>query len=213
MTEAEMTTVTSSLIDECYQLLSKTQSNVVWEILRQSDTFYQWNHYPKGDVYDRDTHSQYYYHAHPENQHRWEEHGHFHVFMRRKGIPETIQPKPLLPHQQNGKIEELCHLCGISMDKFGKPLRLFTTNRWVTGETWYTATDMCQLIPRFAITHAWPSWPTNIWLTQIVRNYQEAIEKLLHRRDKVIDDWQHQHPNDNVFEARELEITSFLLLA
>lgn len=204
------TAVTSSLIEDCYALLSKTKSNVVWEILRQSETFYEWNHYPKGDVYDNETHSQYYYHTHPpDHGNRWKEHGHFHLFIRKKGIPKPFSPKILKPFQREGKNDDLCHLCGISMDKFGKPLRLFTTNRWVTGETWYRARDICQFISRFAITHAWPSWPTNIWLTQFVRDHQDEIKTLLLERDKTIAAWQKKHPGTNVYEDRQLEITSF----
>ncbi|MGB1547173.1 MAG: DUF6969 family protein, partial [Alphaproteobacteria bacterium] len=48
---------------ECCRLLDKTGDNVVGELLRGHETFYEWNHYPKGDAYDSETHSQYYYHA------------------------------------------------------------------------------------------------------------------------------------------------------
>lgn len=205
------TPVKSSLLDDCYALLSKTKSNVVWELLRQSDTFTEWNHYPKGDVYDKETHAQYYYHAHPpDSGQRWPEHGHFHTFMRKKGIPAECQPKVLEPFQQEGKNDDLCHLCAISMDKFGKPIRLFTTNRWVTGETWYAADQIAQFYDRFAITHAWPSWPTNIWLTQLIHEYREEIIELLYQRDKTLETWQKKHPDVNAYEDRRLEVTSFI---
>lgn len=204
---------TTSVIEQCYQLLAKTNSNVVWEILRQADDFHHWKHYPLGDVFDKETKSQYYYHAHTnQTEQRWEEHGHFHLFIRQTGIPEKYQPKVLTPLQQGVKTDSLCHLCAISMDKFGKPIRLFTTNRWVTGETWYTAHDVIALLPRFAITHAWPSWPTNIWLTQLIQEYREQINQLLLERDRMVDEWQLQFPEKNVFENRALEITSSLIL-
>lgn len=205
------TTVASSLLNDCYALLSKTKSNVVWEILRQSETFTEWNHYPKGDVFDHDTHSQYFYHAHPPDLgKRWPEHGHFHLFMRKKGIPESIAPTPLLPFQQEGKNDDLCHLIAVSMDKFGKPMRLFTTNRWVTGETWYSAAAIEQFIDQFAITHAWPSWPTNIWITQLVQDYREQILTLLRERELTVERWQAAHPEVNAYEDRKLEVTSLL---
>jgi hypothetical protein len=208
-----MTTLDTSLIEKCYELLAKTQSNVVWEILRQSEPFVEWDHYPQGDVYDKETQGQYYYHAHPKNKNnRWKEHGHFHLFIRKTGIPENILPQMLQPHQEGIKTDDFTHLCAISMNKFGKPLRLFTTNRWVTGETWYSAKAVIQLLPLFSITHAWPSWPTNIWLTQLVQLYQREIATLLQQRDAVIEKWQHENPNANVFEDRNLEITSHLLL-
>jgi len=208
-----MTESTTSILEQCYDLLAKTKSNVVWEILRQTEKFYEWNHYPSGDVFDKETHSQYYYHAHAwEDGSRWDEHGHFHLFVRKEGIPDAYQPKLLLPMQEGVKTDDLCHLCAISMDKFGKPLALFTTNRWVTGETWYPAAAVIELLPLFSITHAWPSWPTNIWITQMLRTYQNEISQLLWERDRVIDDWQQQNPTTNVFEDRKLEITSYLSL-
>ena len=50
---------------EVYRLLRKSGDNVVGEVLRGQGEFYEWDHFPKGDVYDPETHSQYYYHAHP----------------------------------------------------------------------------------------------------------------------------------------------------
>ena len=50
---------------ECYRVLMKTDANIVGEVLREPDEFFEWDHYPEGDVYDFETHSQYYYHAHP----------------------------------------------------------------------------------------------------------------------------------------------------
>ena len=45
---------------ECYRVLRKSEANVVGEVLRGQGEFYEWDHYPEGDVYDFETHSQYY---------------------------------------------------------------------------------------------------------------------------------------------------------
>ncbi len=50
------------------RVVAKTGGNIVGEALRGQGTFYEWNHYPKGDVYDSETHPQYYYHAHAAGQ-------------------------------------------------------------------------------------------------------------------------------------------------
>ncbi|MCX7123993.1 MAG: hypothetical protein NTV32_10115 [Gammaproteobacteria bacterium] len=189
----------------------------MWEILRQSDPFTQWSHYPKGDVSDHTTHSQYFYHAHPaavaENA-RDHENGHFHLFLRKKGIPEQIQPKyiNLSQRPEGSKEEDICHLIAISMDKHGNPVSLFTTNRWVTGETWYSAADVIQLIDYFNIDHSYPSWPLNLWLSSIVRVYRDEIIALIHQRDQKIEAWQAQYPEKNAYEDRRLEVTSTLVL-
>ena len=65
-------------IETCYRVLRKGGLNVVGEVLRGYD-FIEMKHYPPDDVFDADTHSQYYYHAHREVEN---EHGHFHTFLR-----------------------------------------------------------------------------------------------------------------------------------
>lgn len=203
-------------VELCYELLERSGSNVVWEILRQSDKFIQWNHYPKGDVYDKQSHCQYYYHAHSPNPNRAAEHGHFHVFMRRKAIPEHIQPAiiandPIKPKDQ----DDICHLIAIAMDKKGFPIRLFTTNRWVTGETWYHANSICQLVEHFHIDHSWPSWPTNLWLNAMMRWFTPEIKHLIQQRDAVISSMQQQLTPDDpiIYEHRGLEVISHMDIA
>ena len=75
---------------ECYRVLRQTSDNVVGEALRDGGTFYELDHYPAGDVYDWETHSQFYYHSH-----RPGEHGHFHTYLRPKGMPSSIKPTPV----------------------------------------------------------------------------------------------------------------------
>jgi len=137
---------------EIHRVLARTGDNVVGEILRDQGTFYEWDHFPPGDVYDRQTHSQYYYHAHPVDQRFDGEHGHFHTFMRPKGMPESVKPAPVPgfkpPKDPN---DALSHLIAISMTPQGLPFRLFTVNRWVTGEVWYSAGDVASLLERFDI--------------------------------------------------------------
>ena len=66
----------------CYRVLAKSNDNIVGELLKGQGTFYEMDHYPPGDVFDSETNSQYYYHAH-----RGGEHGHFHTFLRSDGMP------------------------------------------------------------------------------------------------------------------------------
>lgn len=201
-------------IRECYRVLKKAGSNVVWEILRQSEPFKRWDHYPKGDVIDRESYSQYFYHAHPRTSTKdtgdFEENGHFHLFIRKNGIPETMKPYEIdrSCRPEGSKEDEICHLIAISMDKYGYPIRLFTTNRWVTGETWYSAEDVIKLLDYFNVDHSYPSWPLNLWLSSMVRAYRTEIIDLIRKRDETIAAWQKAHPHRNVYEDRDLEITS-----
>ncbi len=187
---------------ECHRVLRKGGLNLVGEVLREQGTFYRNNHYPKGDVYDRDSHSQYYYHAHREN-----EHGHFHTFLRGKGMPEDAAPAPEAAERDWPAGEKaLAHLVAISMDKKGQPLRLFMTNRWVTGETWFPAPEITRMLERFEIDHAYPSWPVNRWITAMLRLYRPQIEALLLERDAALEARRAAHPGRDVFEDRDFEV-------
>lgn len=210
LTDAELKSMLSAgkKVLECVRVLGNTSDNVVGELLRDSGTFFEWNHYPDGDVYDPASHAQYYYHAHPKDE-RPGEHGHFHTFMRPKGMPPGIEPAPVPgfepPERDN---DALSHLIAISCDKTGNPIKLFTTNRWVTGEVWYAAADVCRMLNGFVIDHVRPSWAVNIWLTNMLILYRPQVRALVERRDEVVADWASTHPESDVYEDRTLEVTS-----
>ncbi len=189
---------------ECYRVLRRTGDNVVGEALRGGGVFYEFKHYPAGDVYDGDSHSQYYYHAHRKG-----EHGHFHTYIRHKGMPASVRPAPVsdfVPPKDPDNL--LSHIVAISMDSRGFPIGLFTTNRWVCGDTWYRAEDVCDMVGLFRIDHARPSWPMNRWITAMLTLFKPQITDLLLERDETIMAWQNKHPRANVFEDRDLDITS-----
>ncbi len=200
-------------IEECYRVMAKTGDNVVGELLRNQGTFYQWNHYPKGDIYDHATHSQYFYHAHVKGQ-RKGEHGHFHTFLRAKGMPVGVAPIAYSGDAEWPVDDKaLSHLIGISMNPKGFPIGLFSVNRWVTGEAWYTADDVVAMFGRFNIDHASPSWPANRWITAMLRLFHPQIIELVYKRDVVVADWQRKHPDRDVYEDRDLEITSTMAIS
>ena len=158
---------------DCMRVLSKSGHSLVSEVLRNNGDFTQWEHYPPDDVHDPDSHSQYYFHAHAPEETINHDFGHFHTFIMPRGIPEHLRPPQL-----NGKeysSDGSCHLIAISMSPEGMPERLFTTNRWVTGETWYAASDVIGLLDRFDMDVAHPSWPLNQWLSAMVVLFRPQI--------------------------------------
>lgn len=195
---------------ECYRALAKAGSNVVAEVLRGQGTFFEWQHYPKGDVFDPESHAQYFYHAHPHGLAEGE-HGHFHTFLRAPGMPEGIRPADTAdPLDPVAEAHTLSHIVAIAMNDQGYPIRLFTTNRWVTNENWYRAEDVVRMVERFAVDHTAPSWATNRWITAMVRLFAPDIAALLHQRDETVEEWRAQARGGDAFEARELEILSYL---
>ena len=191
-------------VTECHRVLAKTGNNIVGELLPRDGSFFQYDHCPPGDVYDRETHSQYYYHAHRKG-----EHGHFHTFIREKGLPKGMSPvEQSKVRYIKDRDDTLCHLVAISMNQNGWPIGLFTTNRWVTTENWFAAEDVCDILDRFKIDQARPSWPTNLWITAMLRLFRPQIVSLIRKRDAVLADWQKHHPKEDVFEDRKLDLPS-----
>lgn len=193
---------------ECRRVLGKVGLNVVGEVLRDQGEFVEMEHYPRDDVFDAETHAQYYYHAHRGEL----EHGHFHTFLRAAGMPDGVCPLPFARATEAWPAgdEAISHLVAISVDAWGEPIALFACNRWVTGETWYPAEDVIRMLDRFVIDHAWPSWPTNRWISALLRLYRPWIEGLLWHRDAVIAAHLNANPDDDVFEDRTLDITGLL---
>jgi hypothetical protein len=187
-----------------------------------------WRHYPEGEVYDPATHVQYFYHRHPPANGKIgggdvpAEGGHFHVFLRGEGIPAGIspmlfadavvadksRPTPQSAPLRRGRREEVCHLVAIAIGRGSEPRGLFTTNRWVTGETWYRADDMIRLIERIRFDAARPASLLDRWVEAIVCLFAPEIAKLLEERDKAILRWRWRRPRCNAFEDPGLEVAS-----
>ncbi|MGB0629171.1 MAG: DUF6969 family protein [Alphaproteobacteria bacterium] len=210
--KARLETMLEAGIDavECIRVLSKTGDNIVGELIKGHETFFEWDHYPTGDVYDHVSHAQFYYHAHPQEL-RSGEHGHFHTFLRANGIPGGIRPVALPDYEKpSDPNDDLSHLIAVSMDPTGLPIRLFSTNRWVTGETWYRADDVCKMVDLFDIDHAQPSWPVNRWITAILRLFHPQVVALIRARDARVKEWATSKDTENAYEDRDLEITALV---
>ncbi len=210
--ELEAMAAAGARVLECQRALATAGTSVVGEVLSGRDGFFEWDHFPAGDVYDWKTHAQYYYHSHPpENRGDLfdDEHGHFHTFLRRRGMPEGIRPLPLDDFRAPADPDDLLtHFIAISMDRTSAAIRLFTTNRWVTGENWYAAEDVIAMLPLFGVEHDRPNRHVNDWISNLVALFRPDIEKLLRRRDEVIAARADRFPRINVYEDRALELTS-----
>lgn len=192
------------------EVLARTGDNVVTAVLGDVATFYQWQHYPEGDVQDPGTGAQYYYHAHPPGSRPAGEHGHFHLFVRPAEAGMDVRPAPLPDFDPPDEPEDLLgHLIGVSVNADGQLRELFTTNRWVTAEHWFRAEDVIQMLPAFGVRHARPSWPLNRWLESIVSAFAPEIAGLVRARDQRITEWEDAHAG-NVFEDRALEYPASL---
>ena len=182
-------------------------------------------HYPPGEVWDAETHAQYFYHAHPEGGRDLGEHGHFHLFLGQGGMPTGMTPL-VLPemglapptnraergdpgtHRSVRDRGVFSHLIGMSIDVHGRPMTLFTTNRWVTGETWYRAEDVVRMLDRFDFAVATASL-LDRWLAAVLRVLKPAIIELIQARDTTVMDWRRRRSRQlHVFDDRRLEVVT-----
>lgn len=192
-------------VANCMRVMARSGTNVVADVLRGNGDFVEWDHYPPDDVFDPESRSQYYFHAHPPASRALADYGHFHTFLR-QGKADTSASRT--PGNEVSADEAISHLIGISVSREGAPERLFTTNRWVTGETWQSADKVVAMLDQFSIDLSLPSWPLNRWITGIITLFRPTIVTLLEQRDRAILDWSRRNPGIDVYEDRRLEILS-----
>ncbi|HJV85297.1 MAG TPA: hypothetical protein VJ698_07450 [Noviherbaspirillum sp.] len=159
--------------------------------LAGASRFVEWQHYPARDVHDKVSQSRFFYHAHSADERVEGEHGHFHVF-----VPG------------NGSTASFSHLVGISLDTFGMPMRIFSTNRWVTDETWIDSSGMESRLARFRVDARGRMAPVAAWITAFVRAYKGDIGDLLRKRDTVVAKRTRKASLDQVLEDRKLAVIS-----
>lgn len=133
-------------------------------------------HYPKGDVIDRQSGSQYFYHAH---RGQGSEHGHLHLFWHATASGRRRRDAGF-------RTSAPTHLFAISLDARGLPEALFTTNLWVTGGYWFDAPALLSMVDRFRIERGGRYAAANQWLNHFIHLYRDAIELTLHQRDRRV---------------------------
>lgn len=204
-------------IEACGRALARAGETLVGRLTRGVARPEPWSHYPPGgDVYDPQSHAQFYFHFHPEadpaptagpREAGQREAGHFHTFLRPAGMPYGLAPERPASAPAGGR-DAPSHLVAIAVDQAGLPVRLFTTNRWATDEAWYGADAVVAMLDRFAVEPGDPSWAISRWLTALFRLYRPEMAVLLRARDEALRRWQAAHPEVDVLEDGRLETAS-----
>lgn len=207
MTEREVESVEQAAnaaadIVEAMQSFAADSSNIVLDVLHGAP-FVEFEHYPPGDIRDPASGSQYYFHAHPPERLSYSDFGHFHLFLRPKETGGEVAARRSRPDKS------ICHLAGISVDERGYPVGLFTTNRWVTDEAFYPADVVIGMLQNFKVEGPVPSFQVNRWVTAMPVLFKADLISLIGERDAKIEAWRRAHPDSDVFEDRQLEITSW----
>ena len=185
------------------------QKHILIDLLNATapEAFTEWQHYPPGDVHDRDKGALWFYHAHSEDEaaRPWQEHGHFHLFVYTEHVGESVQPIAL-PPEPDWDLGGLCHLVAISFDHAGTPTRVFTTNRWVAMEWQYPAEEVIRLLDKFDLDNEEFALTTR-WLMAALNLFRPQIEWSLRERDRVIARLREQDP-EGFSEDESIEVLS-----
>lgn len=181
--------------------LAERRSSVIAEVLPVDETPQLWRHYPQDDVHDAVTGAQFYYHCHDARETPAGEHGHFHLFMdplRAASNDPGLARDPA----------RLVHLVAIAISENGLPQRLFTTNRWVTGDRWVSAAEATEMLRGYAFAGEQAQSPLQRWLGGMaILFYPQAIE-LLRLRDERLRRLTAGGKRPNVLEDRRMHVVS-----
>jgi len=180
-------------------VLASKGLNTITAVLGGHGALVEWQHYPGDkDVFDPRSGSQYYFHSHAKNGKASAEHGHFHLFGRaaHSGMQAARKEQPCT------------HLLGISVNAQGLPVRLFTTNRWVTDEQWLSGCQVLELIDSFSIGKRQPSQALHQWLRGMLLLFRPQIEGLIAQRDAWLQRAVNDRPLEKVLEDRRIHIIS-----
>lgn len=137
----------------------------------------------------------FYYHSHGHGRSRPGEHGHFHLFARdrRRGrAPGT----------------GYTHLLAMAVDGKGMPVRLFTTNLWVTGGAWRAARFVLQRLTDFNRLAGQPAIGSARWLGMMLALHAPAVRRVIREREARARDWRARGVLDRRLADRRVEVLS-----
>lgn len=149
----------------------------------------QWSHYPQDDAIDQGSGFQWFYHSHsPEDRPGSAEHGHIHLFARRKLWARRLRSAREL---QFAELAEGAnpwvntrHLLTLGFDAKGIPKTLFTVNSWVTGDLMLSAETTAHLLAAMRLDTG--NAHIDGVIECVVKLCSEEIRSLLDARDQTL---------------------------
>lgn len=149
----------------------------------------QWRHYPDDDAIDQASGFQWFYHSHsPQDRPGSPEHGHIHLFARRKLWARRLGTARELTFSAlaDAPVEPVNtrHLLGIGFDAKGVATSLFTVNSWVTGDLMLSAPGTAALLDRLSLDTGHKD--VDAVIECVVRLCRTEIRTLLQARDALL---------------------------
>lgn len=191
---------------EIYAVLARRGRHLLQDLIADESPR-QWQHYPEDDAVDPAAGYQWFYHSHsPEDRPGAAEHGHFHLFARRRlwnGLLRSKAEKAfaaLTGNPQQGV--DTRHLLAVGMNAKGVPVSLFTVNSWVTGDLMLSALATERLLARMRLNTGYPE--VDAVLEGVIGLCRDEIRQVLAERDAALS----ANPARGVLSDQGLEILS-----
>jgi hypothetical protein len=172
---------------DCLLQMGAAGSNPVLEVIPADTLVVEEKHYPDPWLGFNGGPLRAYYHCHPQPTRIDGEHGHFHLF--------TLTA----PGQWT-------HLGALSMDPQGQPRALFSTNRWVTDESWLPA-EALQRLPLPELDWSVLSLVER-WLYAMLSLFHDQFIELWSMRDHRLREIIATHPQEDMLENRKYYVLS-----
>lgn len=180
---------------ELLQLMAEQQTNPLLLLLPQDEPVIEQRKYPATPLAFNGQSLRAYYHCHPAEQRRDEEHGHFHLFVPGRNSSDWS------------------HLAALAMDYYGQPLSWFTANRWVTDGSWESIGHLLSSIDKL---EQYPGMSlVEQWLLCLLQLYRPELETVLTERDHYLESLALELPLSELLEERsiyQLSAKNILLL-
>lgn len=150
----------------------------------------QWRHYPDDDAIDAERGYQWFYHSHaPEDRPgAVTEHGHIHLFARRKLWSRRLRSVKELEFasiaDNPDELVNTRHLIGLGLDAKGIPISLFTVNSWVTGDLMLSASNTALLLEQMTLDTGHRE--IDAVIECVIKLYRAEIRALLDQRDQLL---------------------------
>jgi len=164
--------------------LGRKETNPVLMILGGTTPNMEHRYPPDGMSFAQDCWRAF-YHSHETPDKAPNEHGHFHIFARKKK-----------------ESDEWTHVVGLAVDIVGQPVEWFAANKWVVRGIWHPATYLKRHLPPLD-----PHEDKNLaaqWLAALLGTYRDEINDLLVARDSFVETHSEKDDHTDVFEDRSI---------
>ena len=175
-------------LEELTSLLAELdrKGTSVMALVRRGRPREPWVLYPdEYGIFDRQRHSQFYYHAHPGAEH---EDGHFHTV--RLFSDHTV------------------HVVAISMAPTGWPQALFTLNLWAIGDRYAPPSKLNRYTREYGVESRKGDVRLVRFINLMFRAFRAEIEALQVAKGEAIEQYRAAHGGADPFEDRSVEILS-----